>query len=874
MRTPSRTRSLGWSTTLSPGSSPLRPRPRARCGGRATRRAVARGRRSITNTAHSASSWRGTARAAAASPPCRRATRRCAPRPDSRRRARHFSGGRSKSPITFTRCSSTPSAETLVKPDGSTRRTRAWSGSPPPQSSTSTSARLDAHGVGGEHVDHELDVVRIADLERAASPGVHDACALLQDAQHAPGDRRAHADAGASPRAAVARGSCGARAAALRCSSRASSAARAFVERRRARCGSACLRRLESRARDRAALRRSCALALALGAARARPRACATRAHPRALPRRAASSGVGSTRLDLATTVSPATPRRPPRARCGAGGPATARPHEALRARASRPPRPRSRCSGPRSTSAGRRPPAAGRNSQRARARGARSAARARSASARQRHRRYSRVFSTATRSSWSSRRRTITAETTSHAAIAHGRAERGAERARPACGRLPSRTRRRSAGTAGADPEADGKAEQRRAAPARRAGCGDLAAREAEHAQARELARRAPRARRARSCRRRRRRCMDAKKTKNADEDAAVSWRASRRSSGGGAPQRARRRPPAALELAAAAARAAASTQQVRAATTSRSRISRWSARLHVGVRCPKARRTVPTTGSVERRPFALEDLDRQLLARPDAEISASWSRARRPRGGIAASPSRRRRMVASCAPSGSPRIGYAPRRRPDAEARRRRAVRLGREHAGQPRELVRQPRAAGSWKPTVTSSRWTARNWTSIRCSIASSQKRRRPAGSRPRTRRRARRRTARPGQRAIVAPDHAHRRVEARARARRDALARGRAAGAARAHRLGGRERDRAAHRAERAEQRRADERSRRPRSRSRGPGPKHEQREAVEARRTCRSCCARARAPSADADQRAERRDRDHAARVVQPTARSV
>ena len=56
-------------------------------------------------------------------------------------------GGEMKATITLTRCSSTPSADTLVKPAARPRAPRLRAASPP-QCSNSTAGRVDAHRVG------------------------------------------------------------------------------------------------------------------------------------------------------------------------------------------------------------------------------------------------------------------------------------------------------------------------------------------------------------------------------------------------------------------------------------------------------------------------------------------------------------------------------------------------------------------------------------------------------------------------------------------------------------------------------------------------------------------------------------------------------
>ena len=99
-------------------------------------------------------------------------------------------GGSSKSMSTLTRCSSTPSAETFMKPDGSTRRTRPSSGWPPPHCSMSTGA---PGGTRTASVDSRSATIssalRIADLEERLA-GRDDRFALAQPLQDDAVDRR------------------------------------------------------------------------------------------------------------------------------------------------------------------------------------------------------------------------------------------------------------------------------------------------------------------------------------------------------------------------------------------------------------------------------------------------------------------------------------------------------------------------------------------------------------------------------------------------------------------------------------------------------------------------------------------------------------
>src|SRR5688500_15338845 len=85
---------------------------------------------------------------------------------------------------TFTRCSSTPSAETFVKPAGSTKRTRPRSGVPSPQ------PLMSAHNPGCNFTAsvesrsrHDLELIGIADLNERSTSG-HGRLALLQYTQY------------------------------------------------------------------------------------------------------------------------------------------------------------------------------------------------------------------------------------------------------------------------------------------------------------------------------------------------------------------------------------------------------------------------------------------------------------------------------------------------------------------------------------------------------------------------------------------------------------------------------------------------------------------------------------------------------------------
>ena len=100
------------------------------------------------------------------------------------------SGGSTRSTITYTRCSSTPSVEIFVKPDGSTTRTRPCSGAvAAPMFQQHRVARVNLHRVAREHVDLDFQVERVAQLHQRRARR-HHGRAFLQHAQHAAVDRR------------------------------------------------------------------------------------------------------------------------------------------------------------------------------------------------------------------------------------------------------------------------------------------------------------------------------------------------------------------------------------------------------------------------------------------------------------------------------------------------------------------------------------------------------------------------------------------------------------------------------------------------------------------------------------------------------------
>ena len=68
-----------------------------------------------------------------------------------------------------TRCSSMPSAETLVKPAGSTRVTLAVKRRAAPALDGRCGALDDLHRVGRQQLHHQLEIVWIADLDQRRS---------------------------------------------------------------------------------------------------------------------------------------------------------------------------------------------------------------------------------------------------------------------------------------------------------------------------------------------------------------------------------------------------------------------------------------------------------------------------------------------------------------------------------------------------------------------------------------------------------------------------------------------------------------------------------------------------------------------------------
>ena len=94
-----------------------------------------------------------------------------------------------QSTITFTRCSSTPRVEILVKPDGSTTRTCPSAAARRPNAPAAPGRRVNLHRVARQHVDLHFQVGRVAQLHQRRA-GRHDGGAFLQHAQHAAVDRR------------------------------------------------------------------------------------------------------------------------------------------------------------------------------------------------------------------------------------------------------------------------------------------------------------------------------------------------------------------------------------------------------------------------------------------------------------------------------------------------------------------------------------------------------------------------------------------------------------------------------------------------------------------------------------------------------------
>ena len=95
------------------------------------------------------------------------------PSPGSRRPSpARSAGGLVMSISTLTRCSSMPSADTLVNAAGSTRRTRPSTGGPPQRSITTRRPGLGLHRIGGEQFAQHLHALRVPDVQqrRAGRP--------------------------------------------------------------------------------------------------------------------------------------------------------------------------------------------------------------------------------------------------------------------------------------------------------------------------------------------------------------------------------------------------------------------------------------------------------------------------------------------------------------------------------------------------------------------------------------------------------------------------------------------------------------------------------------------------------------------------------
>ena len=92
--------------------------------------------------------------------------------------------------MTLTRCSSTPSADTFMNPDGSTLRTRPVSAPLPPHCSSRTSLpRLDPHGIGRQQVGDHFERARIPHFDNWLTHG-HNCLALPEALQDHAVDRR------------------------------------------------------------------------------------------------------------------------------------------------------------------------------------------------------------------------------------------------------------------------------------------------------------------------------------------------------------------------------------------------------------------------------------------------------------------------------------------------------------------------------------------------------------------------------------------------------------------------------------------------------------------------------------------------------------
>ncbi len=231
----------------------------------------------------------------------------------------HASAAVSKSISTFTRCSSTPRADTLVKPEGSTRRTVAASVSAPPQPSTSTRMPGFTRTASVESRSETISMWRGSPISTSGSPAGTTLSLSRRRRSTTPstgastGSTRPPAASVAGIRRARARESSAAAAAAANCAPRSASSAVCTAA---SRASSACLvvrpdvSSLRSRARS--ALARSSDARARCSSAWARPtapRAVSTAASASARVR--ASSSGGASACTRAITVLPRTTASP-----------------------------------------------------------------------------------------------------------------------------------------------------------------------------------------------------------------------------------------------------------------------------------------------------------------------------------------------------------------------------------------------------------------------------------------------------------------------------------------------------------------------------------------------------------------------------------
>ena len=102
----------------------------------------------------------------------------------------HCSGGLVTSISTLTRCSSMPSADTLVNAAGSTRPHPSFHRRAAPALDHHAPARLGLHRVGGEQLAQHFHLARIADVEQGGA-GRQGGLARLGHLQHDAGHRGA-----------------------------------------------------------------------------------------------------------------------------------------------------------------------------------------------------------------------------------------------------------------------------------------------------------------------------------------------------------------------------------------------------------------------------------------------------------------------------------------------------------------------------------------------------------------------------------------------------------------------------------------------------------------------------------------------------------